>query len=51
MEMPGSSISFLAWSVTHSLLRHGLPIVVKKGKKNNIAVMRLGAWEAEQAVE
>lgn len=28
-------------------LRHGLPIVVKKGKKPNIAVMQLGAWEAE----
>ncbi|WP_312605086.1 hypothetical protein [Kosakonia cowanii] len=29
------------------LLRKDLPIVVKKGKKNNIAVMQLGAWEAE----
>lgn len=28
-------------------LRHELPIVVKKGKKNNIAVMQLAAWEAE----
>lgn len=33
------------------LLRKDLPIVVKKGKKNNIAVMQLGAWNAEQEIE
>ncbi|WP_433691235.1 hypothetical protein [Kosakonia cowanii] len=33
------------------LVRKDLPIVVKRGKKNNIAVMQLGAWEAEQAIE
>ncbi|WP_223284177.1 hypothetical protein [Kosakonia sp. SMBL-WEM22] len=30
------------------LLRKALPIVVKKGKKNNIAVLQLGAWDAGQ---
>ncbi|WP_342324668.1 hypothetical protein AAEY27_08680 [Kosakonia sp. BYX6] len=33
------------------LLRKDLPIVVKKGKKNNIAVIQLGAWEAENAIQ
>lgn len=33
------------------LLRKELPIVVKKGEKNNIAVIQLGAWEAENAIQ